>query len=145
MSGEDYLEAIFLLQRQMGAVRSIDVARHMGYTKASVSRAVSLLKEGGLVTVDGDGFLLLTPAGRETAAYLYDKHCTIASALVALGVRRRPLRRTPAAWNTASATNPFSGSRPGPSAACESGQTAKGAPENPLLFVDSPLVSARSA
>lgn len=87
MSGEDYLEAIFLLQRQMGAVRSIDVARHMGYTKASVSRAVSLLKEGGLVTVDGDGFLLLTPAGRETAAYLYDKHCTIASALVALGVR----------------------------------------------------------
>ena len=67
-------------------MRSVDVAHHMGYTKASVSRAVSLLKSGGLVTVDGDGFLHLTQAGQEIAAYIYDKHCTIAELLIQLGV-----------------------------------------------------------
>lgn len=86
MSGEDYLEAIYLLQRQKGTVRSVDVAHYMGYTKASVSRAVSLLKHDGLITVDSNGFLHLTQAGQEIATYIYDKHCTIAELLIQLGV-----------------------------------------------------------
>ena len=64
-SGEDYLEAILVLQKKMGMVRSIDLARHMGFSKPSISHAVSVLKNGGFLTVDDDGFLHLTAIGRE--------------------------------------------------------------------------------
>lgn len=84
-SGEDYLKAIFLLQRQRGKVRSIDLARYMGYSKPSISRAVSLLKRCGLLTVS-NGFLDLTEEGWRTAAYLYEKHSIITSLLVRIGV-----------------------------------------------------------
>lgn len=43
-SGEDYLEAILVLRQEKGIVRSIDVAQYLGYSKPSVSRAVSILK-----------------------------------------------------------------------------------------------------
>ena len=56
-SGEDYLEAILVLQKKMGMVRSIDLARHMGFSKPSISHAVGVLKNGGFLTVDDDGFL----------------------------------------------------------------------------------------
>ena len=61
-SGEDYLEAILVLQKKMGMVRSIDLARHMGFSKPSISHAVGVLKNGGFLTVD-DGFLHLTVIG----------------------------------------------------------------------------------
>lgn len=73
-SGEDYLEAILVLQKKMGMVRSIDLARHMGFSKPSISHAVSVLKNGGFLTVDDDGFLHLTAIGREIAEKIYERH-----------------------------------------------------------------------
>ena len=73
-SGEDYLEAILVLQRQKGMVRSVDVARHLEVSKPSVSHAVTTLKEGGFLTMDDDFFLHLTDLGREVAEQTYEKH-----------------------------------------------------------------------
>ena len=64
-SGEDYLEAILLLHKKMGMVRSVDVARHMEVSKPSVCHAVATLRDGGFLTMDEDYFLHLTDAGRE--------------------------------------------------------------------------------
>ena len=66
-SGEMYLETILILSKEKRVVRSVDVAEHMGFSKPSVSRAVSLLKQGEYLTMDKDGFLWLTEAGREVA------------------------------------------------------------------------------
>ena len=66
-SGEDYLEAILILQKKTGMVRSVDLARHMDFSKPSISHAVSVLKDGGFLTVDGEGYLHLTETGREVA------------------------------------------------------------------------------
>ena len=85
-SGEDYLEAILVLQKKMGMVRSIDLARHMGFSKPSISHAVSVLKNGGFLTVDDDGFLHLTAIGREIAEKIYERHRFFTEQLVAAGV-----------------------------------------------------------
>lgn len=85
-SSEDYLKGIFLLQQQNGPIRSVDLAQYMGYSKPSISRAVSLLKSNGLLTVAHGGFLELTPEGLRTAAYLSEKHRIITSVLVRIGV-----------------------------------------------------------
>ncbi len=87
-SGEDYLEAILILQKQMGesAVRSIDLARHMGFSKPSISHAVGLLQNGGFLTVDIDGFLHLTEIGREMAEKIYERHLFFTMQLIAAGV-----------------------------------------------------------
>ena len=74
-SGEDYLEAILMLQKEKGMVRSVDVARHMGVSKPSVCHAVATLKKGGFLTIDEDFFLRLTDVGREVAEQTYEKHC----------------------------------------------------------------------
>ena len=68
-SGEDYLEAVLVLQKERGMVRSVDVARHMGVSKPSVCHAVATLKAGGFLTMDEDFFLRLTDVGREVAAH----------------------------------------------------------------------------
>ena len=85
-SGEDYLEAILVLQRKKGMVRSVDVARHMHVSKPSVCHAVATLKDGGFLTVDGDFFLHLTDVGRETAEQIYEKHQFFTIQLIAAGV-----------------------------------------------------------
>ena len=85
-SGEMYLETIYMLSKQMNIVRSIDVVEHMGYSKPSVSRAMGLLKQGGFVAVDDNGFITLTEAGREVAEKIYERHTLITSLLVRLGV-----------------------------------------------------------
>ena len=85
-SGEDYLEAILVLQKQNGIVRSVDVARHMDVSKPSVCHAVATLKDGGFLTVDGDFFLHLTDVGRETAEQIYEKHQFFTIQLIAAGV-----------------------------------------------------------
>ena len=85
-SGEDYLEAILMLQKEKGMVRSIDVARHMGVSKPSVCHAVSTLKEGGFLTMDDDFFLHLTDVGREVAEQTYEKHCFFTRLLIDAGV-----------------------------------------------------------
>ena len=85
-SGEDYLEAVLVLQKEKGMVRSVDVARHMGVSKPSVCHAVSTLKEGGFLAMDADFFLRLTDVGREVAEQTYEKHCFFTRLLVSAGV-----------------------------------------------------------
>ena len=64
-SGEDYLESVLVLQKELGMVRSVDVARHMEVSKPSVCHAVATLRDGGFLTMDEDHFLHLTDIGRE--------------------------------------------------------------------------------
>ena len=87
-SGEDYLEAMLILQRQMeeSAVRSIDLARHMGFSKPSISHAVGVLQDGGVLEMDKDGFLHLTDKGREVAEKIYERHQFFTEQLIAVGV-----------------------------------------------------------
>ena len=85
-SGEDYLEAILVLHKKMGMVRSVDVARHMEVTKPSVCHAVNTLKDGGFLTMDEDHFLYLTDIGREVAEKIYERHCFFTEQLIAAGV-----------------------------------------------------------
>ena len=84
-SAENYLEAILALSKE-GPVRSIDVAQYLGFSKPSVSRAMSLLRENGYVTVDDTGHLVLTDTGREIAASIYERHTLLTRWLVQLGV-----------------------------------------------------------
>ena len=85
-SGEDYLEAILVLQKQKGMVRSVDVARHMNVSKPSVCHAVATLKNGGFLTMDDGFFLHLTNIGREVAEQIYEKHRFFTEHLIAAGV-----------------------------------------------------------
>lgn len=85
-SGEDYLEAVLVLQRKLGMVRSVDVARYMEVSKPSVCHAVNTLKDGGFLMMDEDRFLHLTDVGQEVAEKTYEKHCFITRLLVDAGV-----------------------------------------------------------
>ncbi len=85
-SGEDYLEAVLVLQKEKGMVRSVDVARHMGVSKPSVCHAVAILKRGGFLTTDEDLFLRLTDIGRGVAEQTYEKHCFFTLLLMEAGV-----------------------------------------------------------
>ena len=81
-----YLETIYILTEQNANVRSIDVCEHMGFSKPSVSRAVGLLKAGGYINVDKDGYLSLTEVGREVAIKMFDRHRLLTDFLIGLGV-----------------------------------------------------------
>ena len=85
-SGEMYLESIYVLSLKSPCVRSIDVGEYLGYSKPSVSRAMSALKSGGYVTADKDGFLHLTPSGLEVAEKIYTSHTVLSGLLERLGV-----------------------------------------------------------
>ena len=85
-SGEMYLETILILSQSNPHVRSIDVVEYMGFSKPSVSRAIGLLKNGGYVSVDKDGYLTLTAAGAEVAHKMYERHKLLSDFLIALGV-----------------------------------------------------------
>ena len=85
-SGEMYLETILILTKQKTHVRSIDVCEHMGFSKPSVSRAIGLLKNGGYVNVDPDGYLSLTEAGLEISEKMYARHKLLSEFLISLGV-----------------------------------------------------------
>ena len=85
-SGEDYLEAILVLQKEKGMVRSADVARHLEVSKPSVCHAVATLRDGGFLTMDSDYFLHLTDAGREVAEQIYEKHRFFTDRLIEAGV-----------------------------------------------------------
>ena len=88
-SGEMYLETILILSKQKSSVRAIDVGEYMGFSKPSVSRAMGLLKNGGYVVTDENGFLSLTDAGREVAERIYERHTLLTEILVRLGVDRK--------------------------------------------------------
>lgn len=85
-SGEDYLEAILVLKEEKGTVRSIDVAQHLGFSKPSISRAVSILRSSGYITMEKDGRLELTQAGDQVAREIYERHRLLTDWLVRLGV-----------------------------------------------------------
>ena len=81
-SGEDYLETILLLHKQNGAVRSIDIAARLGYSKPSISRAMSNLKKEEYIEMDTKGFITFTKKGIETAEKVYNRHLIITNFLV---------------------------------------------------------------
>ena len=85
-SGEDYLEAILILEQKRGYVRSSDVAQQLSVTKPSVSNATRLLKEGGFLTMDEDKLIHLTELGHEVAESIYERHCILTEGLIFLGV-----------------------------------------------------------
>ena len=88
-SGEMYLETIYILSSKSRYVRAIDVGEYLGYSKPSVSRAMGLLKNGGYVTADEDGYLALTETGLEVAAKIYERHTVLTDLLVRLGVDKK--------------------------------------------------------
>ena len=87
-SAEMYLETIYELSQKHPSVRSIDVAEAMGYSKPSVSRAVGLLKQGGYLLMDKDGFLTLTESGVAIAKKIYERHTILSLMLTSLGVSK---------------------------------------------------------
>ncbi len=76
-SGENYLETILILTKRNGSVRSIDIAAEMDFTKASVSRAMSILKRDNYIIMEADGRILLTKEGLKMATAVYDRHVTL--------------------------------------------------------------------
>lgn len=85
-SAENYLEAILMIKKEKGNVRSIDIANHLDFTKPSVSVAMKSFREENYITVDNDGNISLTEKGMKIAAKVYERHEIIAKALIALGV-----------------------------------------------------------
>lgn len=76
-SGENYLETILVLTKKNGSVRSIDIADAMQFTKASVSRAMSILKRDNYIIMQPDGSIILTKEGQKKAAEVYDRHVNL--------------------------------------------------------------------
>lgn len=108
-SGEDYLETILVLQKKLGMVRSVDVARHMEMSKPSVCHAVATLRDGDFLTMDEDHFLHLTDVGREVAEKSTSAIAFTEQLIIAAGVDPKLRRPTPAGLNTSSAMRAFRG------------------------------------
>lgn len=85
-SGQMYLETIHVLSKTLPRIRSIDIVEHIGYSKPSVSRAVGLLKNGGYIEVDENGYITLTDEGRFVAEQMYERHTILTEVLTRLGV-----------------------------------------------------------
>jgi Mn-dependent DtxR family transcriptional regulator len=86
-SGENYLETILRLQKEIGSVRSIDVANTMNFSKASVSRAVGIMKAGGYITTDSKGYIHFTETGLQRALAIFERHKIITKYLqITLGI-----------------------------------------------------------
>lgn len=85
-SGEMYLEAILVLSRKNGFVRSVDVSEYLGYSKPSVSRAMGILRSGEYILVDKDGAITLTDTGRVLAEKIFERHTVLSKLLMKLGV-----------------------------------------------------------
>ena len=85
-SGEMYLEAILVLKKKNGSVRSVDISEYLGYSKPSVSRAMGILRKGDYITVEQDGSICLTESGLEIAEKIYERHTFLSGLLMRLGV-----------------------------------------------------------
>ena len=88
-SGEMYLETILILKEKNKNVRAIDVAEDMGFSKPSVSRGLSILKEENCITVDDKGSITLTRKGSQIAKKIYERHVVLSDMLIALGVDQK--------------------------------------------------------
>ena len=87
-SGEMYLESILVLSKKSPNVRAIDLSEYMGFSKPSVSRALSVLKNGGFVTVSEQGYLTLTEDGKTIAEKIYERHTVLTNYLTLIGVSK---------------------------------------------------------
>ena len=85
-SAENYLETILILKNKNGAVRSIDIANELGFSKPSVIVAMKNLRENGYIEVDSSGYITLLDSGRQIAEKIYERHTTLSKWLVSLGV-----------------------------------------------------------
>ncbi len=85
-SGENYLETILILQKRNGIARSVDIANELNFSRASVSRAMSLLKASGYIEIGNINQIILTEKGREIAEKIYEKHCILKDFLITIGV-----------------------------------------------------------
>lgn len=85
-SGQMYLETIHVLLEKNKRVRSIDIVNYLGYAKPSVSRAVGILKSGGYIAVDAEGYITLSESGARIAEQLYERHTILTKMLASLGV-----------------------------------------------------------
>ncbi len=92
-SPEDYLETILVLSKELGNVRSIDVANHLGYSKPSISVAMKRLRENGYITLDDNGHLLLTGSGLAIALKIYEKHQVLTQFLISIGVSEETAKK----------------------------------------------------
>lgn len=84
-----YLETILILSQRLEYVRSVDIGEYMGYSKPSVSRAVGLLKNGGFISVDGNGHISLTDVGKTHAEKILERHRILSKVLESLGVSKK--------------------------------------------------------
>ena len=85
-STEMYLESIYVLSKSKASVRSIDIAEYLDFSKASVSRAVGILKNDGYISVDGEGYITLTKSGQEYGSKIFERHTVLTEILKDLGV-----------------------------------------------------------
>lgn len=85
-SAENYLETILMIKNKKGAVRSIDIATELGFSKPSVSIAMKNLRENGYIEVDGNGYITLLEEGEKIANTMYERHTTLSNWLMSLGV-----------------------------------------------------------
>ena len=83
---ENYMEAILILEKRNGAVRPVDVANFLGFSKPTISQYMKNYVSQGLVEIGGDGHIRLTASGREIAEHIYERHQVIAAIFMALGV-----------------------------------------------------------
>ena len=88
-SGQMYLETIHVLLEKNKRVRSIDIVNYLGYAKPSVSRAVGILKSGGYIAVDAEGYITLSESGARVAEQLYERHTILTKMLASLGMPAR--------------------------------------------------------
>lgn len=85
-SAENYLETILMIKNKKGAVRSIDIANELEFSKPSVSVAMKNLRENGYIDVDSNGYITLLESGQEIAEKMYERHTTLSNWLISLGV-----------------------------------------------------------
>lgn len=85
-SAENYLETILMIKNRKGFVRSIDIANELEYSKPSVSVAMKNLRENGYIDVDANGYISLLDKGREIAEKMFERHTTLSSWLMSIGV-----------------------------------------------------------
>ena len=82
-----------MFSKKMGMVRPVDIARHMGFTKPSITHAITTLQIGGFVERDEDGFICLTDVGREVAERTYEKQCFFTEMLIEAGVDQETAKK----------------------------------------------------